>query len=70
MKPPFEVGDLVRLSLRGKMAWRDRSKIRKITLDISTDLSPLPFRPEEFTLEDPFRVVNIRYDLIKVSAYK
>jgi predicted nucleotidyltransferase len=33
---------------------KDRSKIRKITLDISTDLSPLPFRPEDFTPEDPF----------------
>jgi predicted nucleotidyltransferase len=33
---------------------RDRNKIRKITLDISSDLSPLPFRPEDFTLEDPF----------------
>ncbi len=33
---------------------RDRNKIRKITLDISSDLSPLPFRPEDFTPEDPF----------------
>ena len=33
---------------------KDRGKIRKITLDISTDLSPLPFRPEDFTPEDPF----------------
>ena len=33
---------------------KDRSKIRRITLDISTDLSPLPFRPEDFTPEDPF----------------
>ena len=33
---------------------KDRSRIRKITLDISTDLSPLPFRPEDFTPEDPF----------------
>jgi len=33
---------------------RDRNKIRKITLDISADLSPLPFRPEDFTPEDPF----------------
>ncbi len=36
------------------MRIRDRNKIRKITLDISTDLSPLPFRPEDFTPEDPF----------------
>jgi len=33
---------------------RDRSKIRKITMAISSDLSPLPFRPEHFTPEDPF----------------
>jgi uncharacterized protein len=33
---------------------KDRNKIRKITLEISTDLSPLPFRPEDFTAEDPF----------------
>ena len=32
----------------------DRNKIRKITLETSTDLSPLPFRPEDFTPEDPF----------------
>jgi len=32
---------------------RDRSKIRRITLSISNDLSPLPFRPEDFTPEDP-----------------
>ena len=36
------------------MRIRDRNKIRKITLDISSDLSPLPFRPEDFTPEDPF----------------
>lgn len=36
------------------MRIKDRNKIRKITLDISTDLSPLPFRPEDFTPEDPF----------------
>jgi uncharacterized protein len=32
----------------------DRSKIRKITLSVSSDLSPLPFRPEEFKPENPF----------------
>ena len=36
------------------MRIRDRNKIRKITLDISSDLSPLPFRPEDFTPADPF----------------
>ena len=33
---------------------RDRNKIRKITIAISSDLSPLPFRPEDFTPENPF----------------
>lgn len=33
---------------------KDRGKIRKITLSISSDLSPLPFRPEDFTPENPF----------------
>ena len=33
---------------------RDRGKIRHITLSISSDLSPLPYKPEDFTLEDPF----------------
>ena len=37
MKPPFEVGDLVRLSLRGKMAWRDRSKIRTVGIVTRTN---------------------------------
>ena len=32
----------------------DRSKIRLITLAISSDLEPLPFRPEDFTPDDPF----------------
>ena len=32
----------------------DRGKIRKITLSVSSDLSPLPFRPEDFIPEDPF----------------
>lgn len=32
----------------------DRSKIRRITLSVSSDLSPLPFRPEDFVAEDPF----------------
>ena len=33
---------------------RDRNKIRRITLAVSSDLSPLPFRPEDFTPENPF----------------
>jgi len=32
----------------------DRSKIRRITLSVSSDLSPLPFRPEDFVSENPF----------------
>jgi len=32
----------------------DRSKIRRITLSVSSDLSPLPFRPEDFVPENPF----------------
>jgi len=32
----------------------DRSKIRHITLSVSSDLSPLPFRPEDFVPENPF----------------
>ena len=36
------------------MRIRDRNKIRKITMSISSDLSPLPFRPEDFTDENPF----------------
>jgi uncharacterized protein len=32
----------------------DRGKIRKITLSVSSDLSPLPFRPEDFMPENPF----------------
>lgn len=34
--------------------FRDRNKIRKITLEVSSDLSPLPYRPEDFSPDDPF----------------
>jgi predicted nucleotidyltransferase len=34
--------------------FEDRGKIRRITLSVSSDLSPLPFRPEDFTPENPF----------------
>ena len=34
--------------------FRDRDKIRRITLSVSSDLSPLPFRSEDFTPDDPF----------------
>ncbi|MCK5381854.1 MAG: nucleotidyltransferase domain-containing protein, partial [Candidatus Latescibacteria bacterium] len=33
---------------------RDRSKIRAITLSVSSDLEVLPYRPGDFTPEDPF----------------
>ena len=34
--------------------FRDRNKIRRIKLEISYDLEPLPYRPEDFTTDDPF----------------
>lgn len=34
--------------------FKDRKKISPITLSVSKDLSPLPFRPEDFTPDDPF----------------
>ena len=33
--------------------FKDRGRIRKVTLAVSSDLSPLPFRPEDFTVDDP-----------------
>jgi len=32
----------------------DRNTIRSITLDISSNLEPLPYRPEDFSESDPF----------------
>lgn len=34
--------------------FRDRNKIRRIKLAVSCDLEPLPYRPEDFTSDDPF----------------
>lgn len=34
--------------------FRDRCKIRKIKLSISSDLEPLPYRSDDFKPEDPF----------------
>jgi predicted nucleotidyltransferase len=34
--------------------FRDRNKIRRIKLEISLDLEPIPYRPEDFTSDDPF----------------
>ena len=38
----------------------DRNKIRRITLSVSSDLSPLPFRPEDFNSENPFVKVILK----------
>jgi predicted nucleotidyltransferase len=32
----------------------DRGKIRKINLSVSSDLEVLPYRPDDFTPDDPF----------------
>jgi|SRR6056297_2807383 len=34
--------------------FRDKEKIRKITLSVSSLLSPLPFKTENFSDDDPF----------------
>lgn len=34
--------------------FEDRNKIRKITLQINSDISPMPFRPEDFNKSDYF----------------
>ncbi|MDP2853499.1 MAG: nucleotidyltransferase domain-containing protein [Smithellaceae bacterium] len=34
--------------------FEDRNKIRKITLQINSDISPMPFRPEDFNDSDYF----------------
>ena len=34
--------------------FEDRSKIRKITLQVDGDISPMPFRPEDFNDSDYF----------------
>jgi len=34
--------------------FKDRNKIRRIKLKISSDLEPIPFPPNEFTSDDPF----------------
>ena len=38
--------------------FKDRDLIRKIKLAVSSSLEPIPYRPEDFTEEDPF-VKNI-----------
>ena len=32
----------------------DRAKVRKITLGVSCDIETIPFRPEDFVVDDPF----------------
>lgn len=34
--------------------FEDRNMIRKIKLAVSSELEPLPFRPEDFSEENPF----------------
>lgn len=34
--------------------FEDRNKIRKITLQVNSDISPLPYRPEDFSDSDYF----------------
>ncbi|MFA6412175.1 MAG: nucleotidyltransferase domain-containing protein [Syntrophales bacterium] len=34
--------------------FEDRNKIRKITLQMNNDISPMPFRPEDFNVNDYF----------------
>ena len=34
--------------------FNDRNKIRKLTLKLNSDISPLPFRPEDFNDSDYF----------------
>lgn len=33
---------------------KDRGKIRRITLSVSSDIEVLPYRPQDFTIDDPF----------------
>ena len=33
---------------------KDRGKIRRITLSVSSDIEILPYRPQDFTTDDPF----------------
>ncbi|KUG22262.1 putative nucleotidyltransferase [hydrocarbon metagenome] len=34
--------------------FEDRNKIRKITLQVNSDISPMPYRPEDFNDNDYF----------------
>ena len=34
--------------------FKDRDKIRRIKLRISSDLEPVPYKPDEFNIDNPF----------------
>ena len=34
--------------------FKDRNKIRRIKLSVSDDLEPIPYKPEEFNIDNPF----------------
>tara|TARA_R110002094_G_scaffold66262_1_gene75871 strand:+ start:64 stop:273 length:210 start_codon:yes stop_codon:yes gene_type:complete len=68
MKPPFEVGDLVRLSLRGKMASRDRSKIR--TVGIVTRTNALGGQRCEVQWANEAEPVEMHWDFIEEVTKK
>lgn len=34
--------------------FKDRDKIRRMKLKISSDLEPIPYPPDDFTADDPF----------------
>ncbi|MCF8130486.1 MAG: nucleotidyltransferase domain-containing protein [Deltaproteobacteria bacterium] len=47
--------DLAVVSKAFEGSWiKDRKKIRAITLSISSDIQVLPYRPEDFVVDDPF----------------
>ena len=47
--------DLAIVSKAFEGSWiKDRKKIRRITLSISSDIQVLPYRPEDFIPDDPF----------------
>jgi len=46
-----EVSDF---NMEGRCPFEDRNKIRKITLQVNNDISPMPYRPEDFNDGDYF----------------
>ena len=49
--------------------FKDRDKIRRIKLKISSDLEPIPYPPNAFTVDDPF-VKQILTTGINVTPHK